>query len=96
MKQGGQLIYGGPLGSLSRNMIQYFEVRNNQYVQNSEFVRSLFNQHLQMFFQAIPGVPHIRDGQNPATWMLDVTSPAMEYKLGIDYGIIFSKSSLYM
>ncbi|CAL9146210.1 ABC transporter G family member 45-like [Musa acuminata AAA Group] len=70
MKQGGQLIYGGPLGSLSRNMIQYFE--------------------------AIPGVPHIRDGQNPATWVFDVTSPAMEYKLGIDYGIIFSKSTLYI
>ncbi|URD73004.1 Plant PDR ABC transporter associated [Musa troglodytarum] len=48
------------------------------------------------FDEAIPGVPQIRDDQNPATWMLDVTSPAMEYKLGIDYGIIFSKSSLYI
>lgn len=27
MKKGGQLIYGGPLGKLSKTMIQYFEVR---------------------------------------------------------------------
>jgi hypothetical protein len=26
MKKGGQIIYSGSLGSLSRNMIQYFEV----------------------------------------------------------------------
>ncbi|XP_008786438.3 ABC transporter G family member 45-like [Phoenix dactylifera] len=70
MKKGGQLIYGGPLGPLSRNMIRYFE--------------------------AIPGVPKIRDGQNPAAWMLDVTSPAMEYKLRIDFGTIFHNSSLYI
>ncbi|KAG1360648.1 putative ABC transporter G family member 42 [Cocos nucifera] len=69
MKKGGQLIYGGPLGSLSRNMIRYFE--------------------------AIPGVPKIRDGQNPAAWMLDATSPAMESKLGIDFGTIFRNSSSY-
>ncbi|XP_074564313.1 ABC transporter G family member 45-like [Curcuma longa] len=69
MKKGGQLIYSGPLGILSRNIRQYFE--------------------------AIPGVPMIIDGQNPATWMLDVTSPAMEYKLGIDFGTIYRNSSFY-
>lgn len=26
MKSGGQLIYGGPLGSFSESMVQYFEV----------------------------------------------------------------------
>ncbi|KAG6529694.1 hypothetical protein ZIOFF_011907 [Zingiber officinale] len=69
MKRGGQLIYSGPLGNLSKNMRQYFE--------------------------AIPGVPMIIDGQNPATWMLNVTSPAMEYKLGIDFGTIYRNSSLH-
>ncbi|URD75112.1 Plant PDR ABC transporter associated [Musa troglodytarum] len=70
MKKGGQLIYGGPLGKLSKTMIQYFE--------------------------GISGVPKIRDGQNPATWMLDVTSPNMEYKLGVDFGNIFHNSSAYI
>ncbi|CAL9146214.1 unnamed protein product [Musa hybrid cultivar] len=70
MKKGGQLIYGGPLGKLSKTMIQYFE--------------------------GISGVPKIRDGQNPATWMLDVTSPNMEYKLGVDFGNIFRNSSAYI
>ncbi|KAG6525841.1 hypothetical protein ZIOFF_015812 [Zingiber officinale] len=69
MKRGGQLIYSGPLGILSRNMRRYFE--------------------------AIPGVPMIIEGQNPATWMLNITSPAMEYKLGIDFGTIYRKSSLH-
>ncbi|KAG9445118.1 hypothetical protein H6P81_016458 [Aristolochia fimbriata] len=70
MKRGGQLIYGGPLGPLSQNMIQYFE--------------------------AIPGVPKIKDGQNPAAWMLDVTSPALEFQLDIDFALIYSRSSLHM
>ncbi|WOL18142.1 ABC transporter G family member 45 [Canna indica] len=70
MKKGGELIYGGSLGSSSDNMIQYFE--------------------------GISGIPRIRDGQNPATWMLDITSPIMEYKLGIDFRNIFRGSSLYI
>ncbi|XP_068650334.1 ABC transporter G family member 45-like [Aristolochia californica] len=68
MKKGGQLIYGGPLGHLSQNMLQYFE--------------------------GIPGVPKIKDGQNPAAWMLDVSSSAMEYQLDIDFAQIFSQSPL--
>ncbi|WOL13083.1 ABC transporter G family member 45 [Canna indica] len=55
----------------------------------------ILSQHMIKFFEGIPGVPKIKDGQNPATWMLDVTSPTMEYKLGIDFGTIFQNSSLY-
>ncbi|XP_008776585.4 ABC transporter G family member 45-like isoform X2 [Phoenix dactylifera] len=69
MKRGGQLIYSGSLGPLSRNMIQYFE--------------------------AIPEVSKIKNGQNPAAWVLDITSPAMEYNICIDYAEIFRNSSLY-
>ncbi|KAL3688205.1 hypothetical protein R1sor_014514 [Riccia sorocarpa] len=47
------------------------------------------------FFEAIPGVPKIADGYNPATWMLDVTSMAVEQRLGIDFAEYYSKSSLY-
>ncbi|PWZ31119.1 ABC transporter G family member 31 [Zea mays] len=43
MKRGGQLIYAGPLGAKSRNLVDFFE--------------------------AIPGVPKIRDGYNPAAWI---------------------------
>ncbi|XP_020250204.1 ABC transporter G family member 45-like isoform X6 [Asparagus officinalis] len=69
MKRGGQLIYSGPLGSLSCNLIQYFE--------------------------AIPRCPKMKNGQNPAAWMLDVSSPAMEYTISVDYADIFQNSSVY-
>ncbi|XWS11667.1 hypothetical protein CRYUN_Cryun37aG0019100 [Craigia yunnanensis] len=52
MKRGGQIIYAGPLGHNSHNLIEYFE--------------------------AVPGVPKIKDGYNPATWMLEISTPAVE------------------
>ncbi|KAK1306035.1 ABC transporter G family member 34 [Acorus calamus] len=67
MKIGGQLIYGGPLGTFSQQMVQYFE--------------------------AIPGVPNIKEGQNPAAWMLDVTSTSMEFKLQVDFAALYQNSS---
>ncbi|KAK1305746.1 Pleiotropic drug resistance protein 2 [Acorus calamus] len=67
MKIGGQLIYGGPLGTFSQQMVQYFE--------------------------AIPGVPNIKEGQNPAAWMLDVTSTSMEFKLRVDFAALYQNSS---
>ncbi|KAK7277246.1 hypothetical protein RIF29_18397 [Crotalaria pallida] len=68
MKRGGQVIYAGPLGLNSHNLIEYFE--------------------------AITGVPKIKDGYNPATWMLEITTPVVEYQLGIDFAEIYSKSEL--
>ncbi|CAN1308015.1 ABC transporter G family member 39 [Linum perenne] len=44
---------------------------------------------------AVPGVPKINKEHNPATWMLEVTSPAMETQLEIDFTRIYEKSSLY-
>uniref|UniRef100_A0A804Q8K5 ABC transporter domain-containing protein n=1 Tax=Zea mays TaxID=4577 RepID=A0A804Q8K5_MAIZE len=44
---------------------------------------------------AIPGVPSIKDGQNPAAWMLDITSHTMEYTIRVDYSEVYRKSSLH-
>ncbi|KAG6550030.1 hypothetical protein Mapa_008543 [Marchantia paleacea] len=48
------------------------------------------------FFEAVPGVPKIKEGYNPATWMLEVSSMAVEQRLGIDFADYYKKSSLYM
>ncbi|MBA0565214.1 hypothetical protein Golob_010102 [Gossypium lobatum] len=69
MKRGGQIIYAGPLGRNSHNLVQYFE--------------------------AIPGVPKIKEGYNPATWMLEITAPAVENQLNADFAEIYAESSLY-
>ncbi|KAJ4803787.1 ABC transporter G family member 45 [Rhynchospora pubera] len=46
------------------------------------------------YFESIPGVPKIKEGQNPAAWMLNVSSQTMEYMIGVDYAEIFRSSSL--
>lgn len=46
------------------------------------------------YFQAIPGVQKIKDGVNPATWMLEASSVAVETQLGIDFADVYRKSSL--
>jgi hypothetical protein len=45
--------------------------------------------------QAIPGVPKIKEGQNPAAWMLDISSHTIEHEIGVDYAHIYTNSSLY-
>ncbi|KAE8678601.1 Pleiotropic drug resistance protein 12 [Hibiscus syriacus] len=47
------------------------------------------------YFEAIPGVPKIKDKYNPATWMLEVSSIAAEARLGIDFAEHYKSSSLY-
>ncbi|KAJ7568866.1 hypothetical protein O6H91_01G050900 [Diphasiastrum complanatum] len=69
MKRGGRVIYAGPLGKLSNELVQYF--------------------------QAIDGVPKIKEGYNPATWMLDISSEAAESRLGVDFAEIYKTSPLY-
>ncbi|XVF78081.1 hypothetical protein PTKIN_Ptkin14bG0099900 [Pterospermum kingtungense] len=69
MKTGGQIIYAGPLGHNSDNLIEYFE--------------------------AIPGVPKIKNGYNPATWMLEITTSAVESQINVDFAEIYARSSLY-
>ncbi|MFS8022753.1 putative ABC-type xenobiotic transporter [Helianthus anomalus] len=69
LKNGGQMIYCGPMGHSSCRVIEYFE--------------------------SISGVPKIRDNYNPATWVLEVTSALVEAKVGVDFGQIYSTSTLY-
>lgn len=69
MKRGGELIYAGPLGPKSCELIKYFE--------------------------AVEGVPKIRPGYNPATWMLEVTSSTEENRLGVDFADIYRRSNLF-
>ncbi|KAK2427127.1 pleiotropic drug resistance protein [Trifolium repens] len=47
------------------------------------------------YFEAITGIPKIEDGYNPATWMLDISSPVVESQLKIDFAELYNKSSLY-
>jgi energy-coupling factor transporter ATP-binding protein EcfA2/ABC-type multidrug transport system permease subunit len=47
------------------------------------------------YFSSIHGVPSIKDGYNPATWMLEVSTPAMEKKLGIDFTKYFMDSEMF-
>ncbi|KAF8011668.1 hypothetical protein BT93_J2067 [Corymbia citriodora subsp. variegata] len=51
--------------------------------------------HLINYFEGIQGVSKIKDGYNPATWMLEVTSPAQELALGIDFAASYRSSDLY-
>ncbi|XP_043709771.1 pleiotropic drug resistance protein 1-like [Telopea speciosissima] len=69
MKQGGQEIYVGPLGTHACHLINYFE--------------------------AIEGVSKIKDGYNPATWMLEVTTTAQEAALGVNFSETYKNSELY-
>ncbi|XVE63541.1 hypothetical protein DITRI_Ditri07aG0028200 [Diplodiscus trichospermus] len=47
------------------------------------------------FDEEINGTPRIKDGYNPATWMLEVTSAAQEEGLGVNFTNIYKNSELY-
>ncbi|XP_030526169.1 pleiotropic drug resistance protein 1-like [Rhodamnia argentea] len=51
--------------------------------------------HLIKYFEGIEGVSKIKDGYNPATWMLEVTTPAQELALGVDFSDLYKNSDLY-
>lgn len=48
-----------------------------------------------LFHKGIEGVSKIKDGYNPATWMLEITAPAQELVLGVDFAEVYKSSSLY-
>lgn len=50
--------------------------------------------HLISYFEGINGVSKIKDGYNPATWMLEVTSLAQEEVLGVDFSDAYKISEL--
>ncbi|PWZ33465.1 ABC transporter G family member 36 [Zea mays] len=47
------------------------------------------------YFESLHGVSKIKDGYNPATWMLEVTTTSQEQILGVDFSDIYKKSELY-
>ncbi|XVF22005.1 hypothetical protein REPUB_Repub12eG0137200 [Reevesia pubescens] len=47
------------------------------------------------YFEGIPGVPRIKENHNPATWMLEITSPSAEAQLGVDFTHLYKESHLY-
>ncbi|MQL95669.1 hypothetical protein Taro_028335 [Colocasia esculenta] len=51
--------------------------------------------HLINYFESIRGVSKIKDGYNPATWMLEVTTLAQEDALGISFSDLYKNSELY-
>ncbi|CAA7407938.1 unnamed protein product [Spirodela intermedia] len=47
------------------------------------------------YFEGIRGVSMIKDGYNPATWMLEVTSLGQEDLLGVSFSELYKNSELY-
>ncbi|CAK9221411.1 unnamed protein product [Sphagnum troendelagicum] len=48
------------------------------------------------YFLAIDGIPPINDGYNPATWVLEVTTPAAELQIGKDFADVYHDSELFL
>ncbi|XP_010249929.1 PREDICTED: pleiotropic drug resistance protein 1-like [Nelumbo nucifera] len=51
--------------------------------------------HLIKYFEGIEGVSKIKDGYNPATWMLEVTTMAQEEILGVNFAEVYKNSELH-
>ncbi|XP_010651917.2 pleiotropic drug resistance protein 2 [Vitis vinifera] len=47
------------------------------------------------YFESVPGVTKIKEGYNPATWMLEVSTSAVEAQLDIDFAEVYANSALY-
>ncbi|GAB2222331.1 hypothetical protein Droror1_Dr00013544 [Drosera rotundifolia] len=47
------------------------------------------------YLEGIQGVSKINDGHNPATWMLEMTTPAQELSLGVDFAETYRNSEQY-
>ncbi|KAL8521926.1 hypothetical protein ACS0TY_012180 [Phlomoides rotata] len=47
------------------------------------------------YFEGIDGLSKIKDGYNPATWMLEITSAEQEAALGANFNQLYKNSYLY-
>ncbi|VAI17511.1 unnamed protein product [Triticum turgidum subsp. durum] len=47
------------------------------------------------YFEAVEDVRKIKDGYNPSTWMLEVTSATQEQMTGINFSQVYKNSDLY-
>ncbi|XP_047316976.1 ABC transporter G family member 35-like [Impatiens glandulifera] len=53
------------------------------------------SQKIVEYFEAVPGIPKIKEMYNPATWMLEVSSVAAEVRLGMDFAEHYRSSALF-
>uniref|UniRef100_A0A7N0V0C7 ABC transporter domain-containing protein n=1 Tax=Kalanchoe fedtschenkoi TaxID=63787 RepID=A0A7N0V0C7_KALFE len=53
------------------------------------------SQELIRYFEAIPGVPKMKEKYNPATYMLEASSVAAEHHLGIDFAEYYRNTPMY-
>ncbi|RYR75236.1 hypothetical protein Ahy_A02g009904 [Arachis hypogaea] len=77
----------------SIDIFEAFDERGGQEI----YVGPLGHRSRQLinYFESIDGVSKIKDGYNPSTWMLEVTTPAQELNLGVDFHEIYKNSDLY-
>ncbi|XP_073062087.1 ABC transporter G family member 31 isoform X2 [Primulina eburnea] len=47
------------------------------------------------YFQEISGIPQIPNGYNPATWMLEISTPFVEERITKDFAVIYCNSQQY-
>lgn len=47
------------------------------------------------YFESIPGVSKICAGHNPATWMLEISTPTAAEKIGVDFADAFRRSAQF-
>ena len=45
--------------------------------------------------QTIPNVPPHKEGVNPATWMLEISTPGQEKRTGVDFAEHYDQSEQY-
>ncbi|WVZ79813.1 hypothetical protein U9M48_027347 [Paspalum notatum var. saurae] len=67
--------------------------RGGQVIYSGQLGRN--SQTMVDYFEAIPGVPKIKDKYNPATWMLEVSSVSAEVRLKMDFAEYYKTSDLY-
>lgn len=61
----------------------------------SEYMRNFHFFFFINFVQGISGISPIPNGYNPATWMLEVTTAAVEAKIDSDFAEIYRNSGQY-
>lgn len=59
------------------------------------WITNVTDDYFNTIYQEINGVPKIKDGYNPATWMLEVTTTAQEATLEVNFADIYKNSELY-
>lgn len=47
------------------------------------------------YFESIPEVPKLVEGVNPASWMIEISMPSTESRMGIDLADAFARSNTF-